>query len=1514
MQLVYTNIHINNMKIIFKGVLILKKLKISTSLILVLLMILTSSITIFASSDTALLSSEETPSYVANSNERAVWLEGCDTEGASAIDAVKWYYKGGKYYFFMPSSIDLTAVTVYHKFGNLNIGGQSIISGQEYDLSSKTNGSMSGDNSNYSFEIMQSENTGTVFITTESGSMSNNYANKDHKEPGEILVVSDDGSTIDYDKALDYIKGRGNTTWQYLDKKAFNIKLDKKSELMGMSESKKWTLLANGQEHSMLRNRFAYDMADEIGLEYSPESKFVEFYANGEYMGSYQLSEKVDAGDDNLVKINELESDTEDACAIAGYNDDLESYSRIQEGNKYYVDIPANPDDITGGYLMEINRSIEEISGFVSNQGNPIDLKYPEFASREQMMYISTFYQDMEDAMYSSSGYNSKGKHYSDYIDIEDAARMYIIMEFSMDVDTGISSCFMYKDSDENGDGKIHLSPVWDYDCALGNLTYTKDGVNIVDYNKMFASVSKITNVGNDTIFAALYKHSDFQSEVSRVWKEDFVPAYSIYSGETEATGRLQSFDTYKNDLLAASAEMNYIKWNLSDELLRPEIGYTHTAHINYLNDWNNGRFNFLNKMFLEIEDVKALAVDSVNAVYDDYSKKDITATELEQMTEIKDKAIIDINSASSTDTVNNIKDEAIYDIKAIVDSLVVYFDNSDINWSNVNAYWWGSSQTTSWPGKAMEKDGDMYKLTIPLDAANIIFNTNNGGTQTVDLTIDSSKPIFVINTNKTGTLYNGSWEAAELSLEEVQTAAKDEIIILYNSYDQATYTEDEYIVITEIKTKAFEDIDNATTSNEVTEIKTSAINDLKSAEATSIKYVKTDAIDEVNSEYAKYDSSDYSEDVYAQITQVKDNAITNINNATTKKDIQSLVETAKTEMQNIVNEALEDIKTQAIADVENAFNSYEESKFTSSEYAQLEEVKENAITDIENGTTANAVSTIKVDAIAEMKELSEDTLAIAKTSAIAELNKAYASYNSSDFTTEDYAQIKEAKNTGIENINNSTTKTSVTSAKTNAINGMEEIGDFIVMYFDNSEINWGNVYAYWWGSVETVKWPGEKMQADGDMFFIKIPSDATNIIFSSGSNSAQTVNLTVNKETPVFVIDTYKSGTKYNGTFKEVDKDINEVKDLAIDEINTLFSSYAKENYTDEEYDELFNIKTQAIEDIDNASTFTEINNIKTTAISELTQKESETIIHVKNGAKEELRSLQSEFLALEDEDYDFSNRYPSDIMRTYDLAIQELNTLTNIEDIEKLVDDTRVAMEAIVLEEISILRKTAKADIEDIFSTFDADKLTANEYEELEKIKDDAIAKIDNDTTGTEMDNTVAAASNQMQEFYDNSLYFTTESAIEEINNAYNAYDESEFSTEDYAEITSIKDNAIIELNSATTKAQVNSIVDDTISAMSEVGDFLVMYFDNSEIKWNNVYVYWWGSTQPTKWPGEMMDENGSMCSIKIPSDAKNIIFSNGYNTAQTIDLKIDKSTPVFNINTYRSGSKYGGTWEEK
>lgn len=690
------------------------------------------------------------PDYVISSSDKALWAEGTSVDTTNNIDAIKWYPKNGTYYWFLPSSANLSNLTVYHNFDSVKINGTSIINGSSYNIfeNGKTY-NVTADGTTYNLCVQKATGIGSIFLTTESGSMHNIDNDKSHKESGNLVAIDYDGS-VSYDNKLDFIKGRGHSTWR-LSKKPYNIKLNKKTSLLGMDKNKNWCLLANAQDNSMIRNALMYDLANETGLEFSPESRFVDLYANGQYLGTYQLTQKIKAGDGNLVDIIDLENNTEDAVAAAtGIEkvdlEDMYGNDKYSSNNRNAFNIPYNPDDITGGYLMEFVMSIDEPSSFTTNGKQMVNVKAPEYCSAEQINYIADFMQDLEDALYSSTGYNSKGKHYTEYIDIESAAIMYLLQEFSVNIDGGISSCYFYKDSDVAGDGKVHASPCWDFDVALGNLDEYKDYSNTMDYDEWFTRHSYRYS-DTRTIFSQLCQHDDFWAEVEKLWIEKFVPALDILTGKTEGTGRLQSIYDY-DALLESSSIMNYTRWNLKDTLLVPDSGSTQDEQMKYLETFINGRIDFLNSKFL-IENVKEYCINELNDLlkyfqnkYSDGIPEEITA--LEEINAIVEQAKIDINNATSNQEVYDLCNSASLAIQKCKIS-TIYFDNSKVKWDNVYIYCWNpglindegtvyeSSVLAEWPGTKMTYVGDnLYRFTYKGNTSaieNIIFT--NGESET---------------------------------------------------------------------------------------------------------------------------------------------------------------------------------------------------------------------------------------------------------------------------------------------------------------------------------------------------------------------------------------------------------------------------------------------------------------------------------------------------------------------------------------------------------------------------------------------------------------------------------------------------------------------------------------------------------------------------------------------------------------------------------------------------------------
>ena len=71
------------------------------------------------------------------------------------------------------------------------------------------------------------------------------------------------------------IRGRGNSTWKY-PKKPYAIKLDSKAEILGMPKHKRWVLLANWLDRTIMRNHISFKIAMQTDLEWTPRGHFVE--------------------------------------------------------------------------------------------------------------------------------------------------------------------------------------------------------------------------------------------------------------------------------------------------------------------------------------------------------------------------------------------------------------------------------------------------------------------------------------------------------------------------------------------------------------------------------------------------------------------------------------------------------------------------------------------------------------------------------------------------------------------------------------------------------------------------------------------------------------------------------------------------------------------------------------------------------------------------------------------------------------------------------------------------------------------------------------------------------------------------------------------------------------------------------------------------------------------------------------------------------------------------------------
>ena len=237
-----------------------------------------------------------------------------------------------------------------------------------------------------------------------------------------INITDTDGSVLK-DNIL--FKVRGNSTAiDSIQKKAFTFKFEKKKEVLGMGKGKKWAMLANCFDPTLLRNYLVFDLAQEMGLPYTSEQRFAELWLDGEYRGCYTV------------------------------------YEPVQEG-KDRVDIDIESNDGKKDFLLEYEASRTEADvTYITAGGLRFALKDPEEPDSEQTAYVADIMTDIANTLKSGDEEAIRAK-----IDVDSFAKFYLLNEYAKTADFGLSSVFFFFFF-----CMLYAGPPWDYDLALGNI------------------------------------------------------------------------------------------------------------------------------------------------------------------------------------------------------------------------------------------------------------------------------------------------------------------------------------------------------------------------------------------------------------------------------------------------------------------------------------------------------------------------------------------------------------------------------------------------------------------------------------------------------------------------------------------------------------------------------------------------------------------------------------------------------------------------------------------------------------------------------------------------------------------------------------------------------------------------------------------------------------------------------------------------------------------------------------
>lgn len=243
------------------------------------------------------------------------------------------------------------------------------------------------------------------------------------------------------------IKARGNWTRIGFSKKPFKLKLDKKQALCGLTKSKHFAILAHADDNKgYLRNFTGFNIGKRIGLPWTPSQQPIEVVINGNYRGLYFLTESIRI-DEDRVNITELNDNVEDGELISGgYIVELDNYNEDDDAQIRMEEKVANG---AWGHNVDMLRITFDTPEVYS----PIMRRF----ITEQFTAMNNYVGQNNDLLWS-------------YIDLDDAARYYIVEEIVSHTESYHGSTYLFRDRGEGH--KWHFSPLWDFGNAFNGDTY----------------------------------------------------------------------------------------------------------------------------------------------------------------------------------------------------------------------------------------------------------------------------------------------------------------------------------------------------------------------------------------------------------------------------------------------------------------------------------------------------------------------------------------------------------------------------------------------------------------------------------------------------------------------------------------------------------------------------------------------------------------------------------------------------------------------------------------------------------------------------------------------------------------------------------------------------------------------------------------------------------------------------------------------------------------------------------
>lgn len=326
---------------------------------------------------------------------------------------------------------------------------------------------------------------------------------KENYSDATVRIDAEEGAV---DEQEVKIKVRGNSSAE-VAKKSYTIKFEEKTDVMDMGKAKKWALLANPFDKSLLRIGLAFDYAEALGLPFVSKFRYCKLWLNDEYRGIYIVMETIDEGK------NRIDIDLDNGDAI---------------------------------FECDLNRTEEDVSYITAYPDIRMQINEPEETKNREQEKFEDFLYDVYEAIAS-------GDHtvYEEIIDIDSFVNYYIFAEVVKDIDFGeFSTRYFIRD------GKLYAGPPWDMDLSMGNVSQSVTEPKYYRYNNTYGqgnssndSTQGLWVLGN--YYALLLQDMYFWDLVCARWQEVLPITQNLYAANDLGDSLMDRYlAAYEDDFL----------------------------------------------------------------------------------------------------------------------------------------------------------------------------------------------------------------------------------------------------------------------------------------------------------------------------------------------------------------------------------------------------------------------------------------------------------------------------------------------------------------------------------------------------------------------------------------------------------------------------------------------------------------------------------------------------------------------------------------------------------------------------------------------------------------------------------------------------------------------------------------------------------------------------------------------------------------------------------------------------